>query len=304
MASKPISIILFTLLILLFNLLFHEALAHSKHEKLPAFDFLNNIKGSHKGDESQAIHYLKMYLEHFGYLNYKNKSNVEDDHFDDDLESALKTYQLNYHLNVTGILDSDTVSKMVAPRCGVPDIINGNTRMKSTKDRTTLHIISKYSFFPGNLKWRSSKYNLTYGFYPKTPTQAVQPVAKAFKTWADNTHFRFARVQNYRYADLKIGFFKRHHGDGAPFDGPGGVLAHAFAPEDGRFHYDGDESWSVDVEEDAFHIETVALHEIGHLLGLGHSSIEDAIMYPSLPPGTIKGLDTDDIQGIQDLYDV
>ncbi|KAL9678459.1 hypothetical protein QQ045_016303 [Rhodiola kirilowii] len=76
-------------------------------------------------------------------------------------------------------------------------------------------------------------------------------------------------------------------------------LKHAGRP---WFHYDADESWSVNPDPNAFHYETVALHEIGHLLGLGHSSVQAAIMFPSISPGVVKGLGADDIEGIRVLY--
>jgi matrix metalloproteinase-20 (enamelysin) len=47
----------------------------------------------------------------------------------------------------------------------------------------------------------------------------------------------------------------------------------------------------------------VVVHEIGHLLGLGHASVEEAVMHPSLKPGKKKlDLTIDDIQGVQALY--
>src|SRR5262245_51186155 len=73
-----------------------------------------------------------------------------------------------------------------------------------------------------------------------------------------------------------------HVSDGYPFDGRGGVLAHAFYPPDpspcggsfaGDIHFDDAEKWSTEpfplFTRD---IETVALHESGHALGLKHSS--------------------------------
>lgn len=99
-------------------------------------------------------------------------------------------------------------------------------------------------------------------------------------------------------------FFRGDHGDGHRFDGPGGTLAHAFAPTNGRFHYDADERWADGMIRGAFDLETVAVHEIGHLLGLGHSSVEGAIMYPSISTGVRKSLHADDIQGIRALYNV
>ncbi|KAK1387309.1 hypothetical protein POM88_015487 [Heracleum sosnowskyi] len=51
-------------------------------------------------------------------------------------------------------------------------------------------------------------------------------------------------------------------------------------------------------------LETVVLHEIGHLLGLDHSSMEDTIMYPSIPSGVVKDLHDDDVRGIKALYNI
>ncbi|KAH7568515.1 hypothetical protein JRO89_XS06G0009200 [Xanthoceras sorbifolium] len=86
------------------------------------FEFIKNLQGYKKGDKVEGIKDLKKYLERFGYLN-PNPS--FDDQFDDILESAIKTYQLNFNLNTTGTLDPQTVSTMMMPRCGMPDIING-----------------------------------------------------------------------------------------------------------------------------------------------------------------------------------
>ncbi|CAI9763223.1 unnamed protein product [Fraxinus pennsylvanica] len=285
-------------------------------KKSPPFDFIKHLEGCHKGEKIKGIQELKKYLEKYGYLDYhhsRNKTHENDDEFDDLLESAIKTYQFNYHINATGILDSETASKMMTPRCGVADIINGTTRMRvgGMKNqyshgggRSSIHTVSHYSFFPENPRWPSSSTHLTYQFSRSTPAEAKEPVSRALEKWASATHFKFSLAQNIQNADLVIGFHRRNHGDGAPFDGRGGILAHAFAPTDGRFHYDADESWSVGAIPGQHDLETVALHEIGHLLGLGHSSVEDAIMYARISAGVTKNLHADDIQGIKALYNV
>ncbi|XP_021300564.1 metalloendoproteinase 3-MMP-like [Herrania umbratica] len=309
MAYNAISFLSFCTLLVL-PLLFQATLADSEDRKPSPFDFLKHLQGCHKGDKVKDIHKVKKYLEQFGYLSYsKNKTHANDDDFDDLLDSAIKTYQLNFHLNSNGALDTETVAKMMMPRCAVADIINGTSRMRSGKKEPhraagskSIHEVSHYSFFPRSPRWPPSKSLLTYAFLPGTRADAMSPVAGAFRTWAANTHFRFSRIDNYRDADITIGFQRRDHGDGNPFDGPGGTIAHAFAPTIGRFHYDADETWSVSATPGTLHLETVALHEIGHLLGLGHSSIQNAIMYPSIAPGTSKGLDRDDIEGIKALY--
>ncbi|KAJ8775203.1 hypothetical protein K2173_020207 [Erythroxylum novogranatense] len=285
-------------------------LAHKNGTKASPFEFLKHLQGCHKGDKLKDIPKLKKYLEHFGYLSHKNSKNVSDD-FDDVLERALKVYQRNYHLNVSGFLDSETVSSMTTPRCGVADIVNGTNWMRVRNNHhhhrghNSFHTTARYSFFQGNPRWPSNQYSLTYGFRAGTPAGAMEAVDRAFRTWQTNTHFRFSRASDYENANLKISFHRGDHGDGAAFDGPGGTIAHAFAPTRGWFHYDADELWSVGPIRGAFDLETVALHEIGHLLGLGHSEVEGAIMWPSIKPGTtMHGLHTDDIQGIRALYGV
>ena len=112
---------------------------------------------------------------------------------------------------------------LMMPPCGVADITNGTNWMCSSKkkhhhSRDSLHTVSHYTFFQGNPKWPSSKYHLTYGFLHGTPTEAMSPVAKAFETWAANTHFRFSRAQDHTNADIKVSFHRRDHGDGHAFD--------------------------------------------------------------------------------------
>lgn len=80
-------------------------------------------------------------------------------------------------------------------------------------------------------------------------------------------------------------------------------------------------AWSIAAngEHNRWDVETIALHEVGHLSGLGHSAIGEtemtsggrhvvstgAVMFPiAIGPGDISGrrLAADDIAGISDLY--
>jgi hypothetical protein len=53
-----------------------------------------------------------------------------------------------------------------------------------------------------------------------------------------------------------------------------------------------------------FYIEDIAAHEFGHALGLGHSAIAGATMYPSVSSCSTgnRTLDPDDIAGVRSLY--
>ena len=105
-----------------------------------SFAFLSNLKECHKGQNVKGLHDLKRYLENFGYLNYgsskKSKlinSHQNEDVFDDLLESAIKQYQSNYDLRITGNLNSANIRKMMIPRYGIPDIVNGTNSMAHRK---------------------------------------------------------------------------------------------------------------------------------------------------------------------------
>lgn len=281
---------------------------------LGAWDAFKSFGGCRFGEKTQGLSKLKSYFQHFGYIP-NTPLNFTDD-FDDELESALKTYQKNFNLNVTGTLDPTTVEHLTKPRCGNADIVNGTTSMNSGKptgasNSTRFHTVGHYSFFPGTPIWPAGRRDLTYAFSPENElTDDVKAVfSRAFDRWAQVTTLTFAQVESLSAADLKIGFFVGDHGDGEPFDGVLGTLAHAFSPTSGRFHLDGDENWVVggDISTtsvaSAVDLESVAVHEIGHLLGLGHSSVEESIMFPTIASRTRKvELAADDIEGIQTLY--
>jgi hypothetical protein len=156
-------------------------------------------------------------------------------------------------------------------------------------------------------KW--SRPDITYTFSNGTEKlegdTELELVRQAFDLWASQTSLTFTEVTNGSEADIVIGWASGDHGDGDPFDGPGDVLAHASFPNPYQerlviLHFDDDERW-VDSDTRNVDLLTVAAHEIGHTLGLGHSNDPDALMYAAYS-GPRRFLSPDDVAGIQDLY--
>jgi matrix metalloproteinase-14 (membrane-inserted) len=92
--------------------------------------------------------------------------------------------------------------------------------------------------------------DLTYKIssYPTTPrlskADVDSEIARALGVWAEFTDLTFSQRDSGR-VHIDVRFEKREHGDGDPFDGQGGTLAHAFFPVfGGDAHFDDDEFWT------------------------------------------------------------
>ncbi|XP_012625968.1 stromelysin-2 [Microcebus murinus] len=190
-------------------------------------------------------------------------------------------------LEVTGKLDSDTLEVIRKPRCGVPDV-------------------GHFTTFPGTPKWR--KTHLTYrivNYTPDLPRDAVDSaIERALKVWEEVTPLTFSRLYEGE-ADIMISFAVGEHGDFFPFYGPGGSLAHAYPPGPGfhgDVHFDDDENWTEDAS--GTNLFLVAVHELGHSLGLSHSANVKAVMHPLYKSTDLAQfrLSQDDVDGIQSLY--
>ncbi|KAJ6655560.1 hypothetical protein lerEdw1_005031 [Lerista edwardsae] len=77
--------------------------------------------------------------------------------------------------------------------------------------------------------------------------------------------------------------------------------------QDGRLwcattsNYDVDKKWGL-CPDQGYSLFLVAAHEFGHALGLDHSSVRDALMYPMYTYTADFHLHPDDVAGIQSLY--
>jgi peptidoglycan hydrolase-like protein with peptidoglycan-binding domain len=238
---------------------------------------------------------LQTYLERFGYVEPAREGErrltptMEPGTFDAATEEALRRFQEFNSLEVTGELDQATLDLMSRPRCGFPDFFA--------------------EFSLQGSKWNQN--NLTYAYQNFTPdlTQAQirTAISQAFNLWAAVTPLSFTEVGLGSSPDIIIRFVAGDHGDGYPFDGSSGVLAHAFYPPPGGgsfpgdTHFDEAELWTVSTPPSGFDLVTVAAHEFGHALGLAHSNVNGALMY-AYYGGAHRNLEADDVAGIQAVY--
>ena len=135
-----------------------------------------------------------------------------------------------------------------------------------------------------------------------TPRSVLVEVRKAFAFWSQVADLEFVE-SSFGDVDLEVSYATYSHGDGDPFDGPGGTLAHAFYPRwGGDIHMDDSEEWTVGDYRGTNMLATLT-HEIGHSLGLEHSTVPGAVMTPfSSPYDPNFSLSQDDIDGVVALY--
>lgn len=220
--------------------------------------------------------------------------------FEDRTEGALKQLQKFHGLKPTGIVDKATRELL------------GQVRYDHHPD-IPLYVVAA--------AWDHT--DLTYQFLNKTSStlpdaQARAVIRRAFQSWQNASKLTFREVGLEQSADIRIKWAKLDHGDGYPFDGLWGVLAHGFFPpgrgdNNGALHFDDDEHWfdtaSCSQERKESDLLTIAAHEIGHCLGLDHSRDHDALMYSyyggprrASTDSTLAKLGNDDVEGIRSLY--
>ncbi len=130
-------------------------------------------------------------------------------------------------------------------------------------------------------------------------------ISAAFAAWSAVADINFIEVSDNGLAfnatgatgDIRIGSHS--------FDGESEILAHAFlAPPNGNsaagdLHFDRAENWTCNAS--GVDIGIVAVHEIGHSIGLDHEQTNSAIMQPFYNPSVSQPL-TDDINAVVAIY--
>ena len=253
-----------------------------------SFHFIAELATAARGDTQAGVEHVQNYLTRFGYLE---EGTYAGDNIDDETSSALSKYQERNDVPVTGEFDKPTQKRMTQARCAFPDMRDGI-------DFATL------------CAWTKRNLRVAY----ETPTSdcagEFTAVRKSLATWSAAVPLTFTEVATNQSPDILVDWRPSNDPDHSMV---GGVLAHADFPPGCSIvtnglpkpvHFDDSEHlWSIGAVEGAFDVETVALHEMGHILGLAHSSVAGSVMFPTVSSNhTKRTLTADDLAGIRALY--
>ncbi len=163
-----------------------------------------------------------------------------------------------------------------------------------------------FSFFCGNhiADGRQCQYSVNPNCLDApTPDQEEAAINAAGTTWTNGgANFRFTYLGRTNRSSISPGdnrqdiFWRNESSGGALAVTVCNGASVAFGAD--ILFYDLGWTWQLGGSLD---IQTVALHEMGHLLGLGHSSSGSAVMQPSYH-GIDRDLATDDVNGLIAIY--
>ncbi|XP_059176612.1 matrix metallopeptidase-21-like [Physella acuta] len=157
------------------------------------------------------------------------------------------------------------------------------------------------------VRWRV----LTTGFSTRIPVEDQRAtIDLAFRMWSEVIPMRFTEDNkgHINDIDIEIAFGKGSHVDCLhDFDGNGGEIAHSWSA--GNMHFDDEENFKSirSHTKDGIYLLRVAVHEIGHVLGLSHTNKSQSIMYAIYHSEILDPqfeLTKDDRRDIQAIYGV
>jgi hypothetical protein len=276
------------------------------------------------GDHGRDVEAVYSHLREYGYFpnptlakRYPNWVPVVPDAakdqrtFGPELEEAVSQAQGYLGLPATGRVDASTLLQLQADRCGVPE--NGSVSLDPT-DKWSPQITDAN----GNpARW--NKATITYkitDFGSFVPATANAVLDASLATWNAASFLTMSRTTSNTF-DVEIKFWPRGTPPAANTWTIGGTLIDFGDPTNAGASFPPPSSMTAPYQRIGINttvmnsggdLQSTLTHEIGHTLGLGHSSVFNGdwgIMAPSLAIGSKRTLlQQDDRQALSLLYNV
>jgi peptidoglycan hydrolase-like protein with peptidoglycan-binding domain len=215
-------------------------------------------------------------------------------HFGPELERAVIAFQQRTRMAPTGIVDAATVKALGDMTCGHPE--SGHL------DET-----EKWSLPNPAGKWQST--TITYKLSQNsTQLNASAALQAAFQTWANASNLNFVPTTSAT-PDIEVKFYTSPPPAGFPdVTGFGGVATGPCNPGSGcnsRIGVNDGTNWTSGPPS-SYDLQGLLTHEIGHTLGLDHSSIHtfgDPVMFTPWSNSDLhRTLLPDDLTAVGAIY--
>ena len=245
-------------------------------KSIQAFPQVHKTPTLAKGQADPQFAAVQLFLARFGYLPSAGAGAgpaAATGQLDGTTSEALALYQRRHALPVTGEFDD---------------------RTRSSDDDAPLRYAGSCPdgvVFLTRCAWPYT--NLTFAFEDGTNdvggTTEFQAIRNALATWAAAVPVVFTETGPGQSPDIAIDWRPANDPDHSMV---GGILVYADFPPGCSIitnslpkpvHFDDSEhQWSIGAAPGDFDVETVGLHELGHILGLQHSNVAGSVMFPSV----------------------
>lgn len=229
------------------------------------------------------------------------------------LDSALREFQARHGAPATGRLNHETCHLFNALRCAHPERAVSAERDEARFARSPFEpptlafeqggaepqrVVDlpppEHPFEPVHGRW--SQRTLGFALVGAAPSAlgaaAWDQLRAAFGTWSATGEVSLVESGDPFAAEIRVLWTPGPSADPTsldPFYGPGGAIAVGYYPQPyyqdgglaGDLHLELDERWALDGGGGGIDLQTVALHEIGHCLGIGHCYVFESAMYSS-----------------------
>jgi len=242
------------------------------------------------GEYTEEIRHLQQLLTKYGYYG----GSLDGD-FGDKTNAAIRALQRSAGLKVDGVIGKQTMARITQPRY---DTEKDRSKPAEVEQGRAVESSGERNFEAG----QEIKYwvGTAPGYLQREDILA--DISEALKEWENIGIVKFTMVDNRDDSDIHLLWGDHSDENAMKFDGPGGEIARASAK---GIVFDSSERWVTGMKGEpkrrAFRLRPVVLHEIGHVLGLGHCDNSRQVMSPYYTP-TRVALTPDDKASVRALY--